>query len=98
MASVDNTMGFAVGDVNMGTVQYAVKTNHASLAGMHKVYQIIQKLKADISLSDDKLLLQLKEQVSQKGKVKQVYGLKKNLENEYQKIVKILENKKIFDF
>lgn len=98
MASVDNTMGFAVGDVKMGAVQYAVKTNHASLAGMHKVYQIIQKLKSDISLSDDKLLLQLKEQVSQEGKVKQVYDLKKNLENEYQKIVKTLESKKIFDF
>jgi hypothetical protein len=39
MLSVDNTLGFAIGDISRGgTNQYAVKSNRAGLMGMHKVY------------------------------------------------------------
>ena len=90
MMSVDNTMGFALGDINRGHVQYAVKSQRAGLMGMHRVYQYIRSIRKMLgqNITDEALVSQLMEKVSQKGTVKQVTNLvATNIEQEYSHLI-----------
>lgn len=90
MMSVDNTMGFALGDIDRGHVQYAVKSQRAGLMGMHRVYQYIRSIRKMLgqNITDKALVSQLMEKVSQKGKVKQVTNLvATNIEQEYSHLI-----------
>lgn len=90
MMSVDNTMGFVLGDIDRGHVQYAVKSQRAGLMGMHRVYQYIRSIRKMLgqNITDEALVSQLMEKVSQKGNVKQVTNLvTTNIEQEYAHLI-----------
>lgn len=93
MASVDNTLGFAIGDISRGGInQYAVKSNRAGLMGMHRVYQYVKKIKAELGTGDDHALVKaLMEKVSQPGTVKQVTHLASaSIKKEAESLISIL--------
>lgn len=73
--SVDNTSGFAIGDINKGNVQFAVKKNKSGLMGMAQVYNIIQQLKVQLGIIDDTFLTTLYDEITKQGKAKQVAQL-----------------------
>lgn len=90
MYSVDNTLGFVVGDINKGSVQYAVKSNRAGLMGMYKVHQFIQKIRKSFgaNLTDEILVQELFKMASKEGTVRQVSdSLGKNLEQTQNKLI-----------
>lgn len=90
MFSVDNTLGFFIGDVNRGQVQYAIKSQGASPMGMARVYEYIKKIKNTLGqeASEENILEALKEKVSVEGRVKQVKMLSENIEKTYQDLIK----------
>lgn len=73
--SVDNTSGFAIGDINKGNVQFAVKKNKSGLMGIAQVYNIIQQLKVQLGIIDDTFLTTLYDEITKQGKAKQVAQL-----------------------
>lgn len=97
MMSVDNTMGFFIGDVQHGSeksIQYAVKTQGASLLGVAKVYSFIKKIKQELGseITDESVIQALKEKVNQQGKVKQVKKiLSGEIENTYDELIELLK-------
>ena len=74
MQAVDNTLGFFLGDVNSGNVQFAIKTDRAGPMGMYRVRQFITKIRKKVNeIENPELFMQqLKEKVKQTGKAKQV--------------------------
>lgn len=100
MLSVDNTLGFFLGDVtadNEQSVQYAVKTQRAGLMGMYQINKYIQQIKKDFKNANGaEFLSAFKEKVTQPGKVKQVTtNLSKYLEKDLDNLLKDYEDKKI---
>ena len=88
MLSVDNTLGFVIGDINTGQVQYAVKSQRAGLMGMYKVYKYIQDIKDLLNNGlEEEALKKLFELTSQKGTVKQVQALSSCIEKECDKLI-----------
>lgn len=88
MLSVDNTLGFVVGDINAGQIQYAVKSQRAGLMGMYQVYKSIQNIKNLLNSGlEEEALKKLFEQTSQKGTVKQVQTLSEHIEKEHDKLI-----------
>lgn len=88
MLSVDNTLGFVVGDINVGQIQYAVKSQRAGLMGMHQVYKYIQNIKNLLNSGlEEEALKKLFEQTSQKGTAKQVQALSEYIEKEHDKLI-----------
>lgn len=103
MASVDNTMGFALGDVGRAHMQYAIKSERAGLAGMHRVYQFITKIKKELAAigvseqgGDEALIQRLKErfvdeEIRKTNKVKQVQNIVgDNIQEKYDSLIKLL--------
>lgn len=91
MQSVDNTMGFVLGDVSAGNVQFAIKTNRAGPMGMYRVRQFIRKLRQQLgqSSSSEVLIEELKKKVSQKGTAKQVQdNLSGSLDETFSDLIK----------
>lgn len=102
MASVDNTMGFALGDVSRSHMQYAIKSERAGLAGMHRVYQFIIKIKKELAAlgasgqNDEALINRLKErfideELKKSNKVKQIQNIVgDNIQEKYDSLIKLL--------
>ena len=103
MASVDNTMGFALGDVGRAHMQYAIKSERAGLAGMHRVYQFIAKIKKELAAigaseqgGDEALIQRLKErfideELRKTNKVKQIQSIVgDNIQEKYDSLIKLL--------
>lgn len=103
MASVDNTMGFALGDVTRGHIQYAIKSERAGLAGMHRVYQFIAKIKKELAAmgaseqGGDKAVIErlkkrfIEEELEKTNKVKQVQNIiGDNIQEKYDSLIKLL--------
>lgn len=96
--SVDNTLGFFIGDTASQDrkIQYAVKSGQAGPMGMHRVYQYINQIIKDLGSwsNSPQLLNNLKEKVSQSGTVKQAKELtsgyiRKTYQEEIEKILNL---------
>ena len=97
MASVDNKMGFAAGDISRGGIQYAIKSARAGLAGMHRVYQYIKKIKKELlalgagTEGDQMLIDELFKKVNSGGNVKQVRQIVADkIETNYESLIQLL--------
>ena len=91
-ASVDNTQGFAVGDIDKGAVQLAVKGTNASPQGMRQVYNLIQSLRSQLGAINEEFLSTFYNEISKSGKAKQV---KKMTTEELNRSVNVMIDKQI---
>lgn len=97
MQSVDNTMGFILGDISAGNVQFAIKTNRASPMGMYRVRQFISKIRKQLgqTSTSEELVEELKKEVSQQGKAKQVQdNLSGSLDETFSALIKEYDKNK----